>query len=313
MSSTWGSVREAFTESTALELDLLGRALPLSPLAATGNVRIRVDEGHVHIGVAAQPVRVHVSLGVADNIGASPEGCVELLGIRPLLFGTAWKVLDLFMDALMADNQVPTNGLGRYNIAAKVRRARSGQLAQDLLQRDTWDAVRQVYAATDQLRHSLVHRRVTVDEQGTLTGHDEQGAALAPKLTLDEQESMARAAQRLGEAASQGPPVDARTQLDLAAWLARLSALHGVTLGAGEPLAVIRELTMVVYPHPESGAYLLPVPELWALPNLAGDAAVDLVVEFSDQPGIMARGRLEDAPMELVQLDPAALPDWLGR
>jgi hypothetical protein len=70
---------------------------------------------------------------------------------------------------------------------------------------------------------------------------------------------------------------------------------------------------MVVYRHPESGAYLLPVPELWALPNLAGDAAVDLVVEFSDQPGIMARGRLEDAPMELVQLDPAALPDWLGR
>jgi hypothetical protein len=86
-----------------------------------------------------------------------------------------------------------------------------------------------------------------------------------------------------------------------------------VTLGAGEPLAVIRELTMVVYPHPESGAYLLPVPELWALPNLAGDAAVDLVVEFSDEPGIMARGRLEDAPMELVQLDPAARPDWLGR
>jgi hypothetical protein len=35
---------------------------------------------------------------------------------------------------------------------------------------------------------------------------------------------------------------------------------------------------------------------LWALPNLAGDVAVDLVVEFCDQPGIIARGRLEDAP-----------------
>jgi hypothetical protein len=47
--------------------------------------------------------------------------------------------------------------------------------------------------------------------------------------------------------------------------------------------------------------------------NLAGDVAVDLVVEFSDQPGIIARGRLEDARMEVVLLNPAALPAWLGR
>jgi hypothetical protein len=52
----------------------------------------------------------------------------------------------------------------------------------------------------------------------------------------------------------------------------------------------------VVSPEPESRAYPLGVPDLWALPNLAGDVAVDLVVEFCDQPGIIARGRLEDAP-----------------
>jgi hypothetical protein len=119
-------------------MDLLGRALPLSSLTATGDVRIRVDPGHVHIGVAAAPLQVHVSIGLADSMGASPEGCVELLGIRPLLFGTAWKVLDLFMDSLMAANQVPTNRLGRYSIAAKVTRASSGQLVQDLLERNTW-------------------------------------------------------------------------------------------------------------------------------------------------------------------------------
>ncbi|WP_156465353.1 hypothetical protein [Knoellia sp. Soil729] len=57
---------------------------------------------------------------------------------------------------------------------------------------------------------------------------------------------MARAGQRLGEAASQGWPVDARTRLDLGAWLAKLSSLHGVDLGAGAPLEVIRELTVVL-------------------------------------------------------------------
>jgi hypothetical protein len=253
MLSRWASIRDAFVESTALELDLLGRALPLCPLSATGDVRIRVDQGHEHIGVAAAPLRVHVSVGLADSIGAGPEGCVELLGIRPRLFGTAWKVLDLFMDALMAENQVPTNRLGRYSIAAKVTRANSGQLGQDLLERNTWVALRELYAVTDQLRHSLVHRRVTVDQHGILTGHDKQGVALAPVLTLDEQEAIARAVQRLGEAASQGPPVDVRTQLDLAAWLARLSALHGLTLGAFEPLTVVRELTMVVYPTQNLG------------------------------------------------------------
>jgi hypothetical protein len=313
VSSTWSSIREAFTESTALELDLLGRALPLSPLAATGDVRIRVDGGHTHIGVAAAPLRVHVSLALADRVGATAEGCVELLGIRPLLFGTAWKVLDLFMDAVMADNNEPTNRLGRYPIAAKVQRANSGQLAQNVLEQDTWDALRHVYTATDELRHSLIHRRVTVDNQGTLTGHDEQGASLTPTLTVEEQEALARAAQRLGEAAGQSPPVDARIQLDLAAWLTRLSGLHGVTLRAGEPLAVIRELTYVVDPDPESGTYPLPVPELWELPNLEGQNAVDLVVEFRDQPGVIARGRLEEAPTELVQLSPTALPDWLRR
>ena len=66
-----------------------------------------MDPGHVHIGVAAAPLQVHVSIGLADSMGASPEGCVELLGIRPLLFGTAWKVLDLFMDSLMAANHCP--------------------------------------------------------------------------------------------------------------------------------------------------------------------------------------------------------------
>jgi hypothetical protein len=53
-----------------------------------------------------------------------------------------------------------------------------------------------------------------VDQQGTLTGHDEQGVALVHVLSLNEQEAIARAAQRLREAAIQGPPVDVRTQLD---------------------------------------------------------------------------------------------------
>ena len=133
------------------------------------------------------------------------------------------------------------------------------------------------------------------------------------QLTVDEQEALARAAQRLGEAASQGRPVDARTQLDLFGMANQVANPHGVPLRAGEPLPVIRELTYVVYPDPESGAYPLPVAELWKLPNVVGEPAVDLVVDFGDParhhrawaPGGCAHG--------LVQLNPIALPDWLAR
>ena len=252
-----------------------------------------------------------MAIGVADSLGATRESCVELLGIHPLLFGTAWKVLDLYVEALMADNQVPRDRFGRHTISAKVNATHNGSLTQDLLTQEAWDAVRQVYANTHQLRHSLVHRRVTLDAQGTLTGHDEQGAPLPTSLSVAEQEALVRAALRLGEAAAQGPPVDARTLLDLTAWLARLSSLHGVPLAPEGLPGTIREITVVLHRDPRSGLYLLHVPELWDNANLGGQQVADLVVVFSDQPGIIATGRLEDAPAERVELNPGALPDWL--
>lgn len=299
-------------EATALELDLLARALPTVPLHATGDVRVRVDQGQVGVGVAARPASVHVAIGVADSLGATPERCVELLGIYPLLFGTAWKVLDLYVEALMVDNQIPRDRFGRYTITAKVKATQNGALTQNLVTQEAWDALRQVYANTEQLRHSLIHRRVTLDAQGTLTGHDEQGAPLPTTLSVPEQEALVRVALRLGEAAAQDPPVDSRTQLDLAAWLARLARFHAVPLAAEGLPDTIREVTLVLHRDPDSGLYPLDVPQLWENANLAGQRVADLVVEFSDQPGVIATGRLEDATVEDMELDPAALPDWLG-
>ena len=57
----WQDMRADFMEATALELDLPARALPMVPLHATGDVRIRVDQGQVGVEVSARPVAVQLS------------------------------------------------------------------------------------------------------------------------------------------------------------------------------------------------------------------------------------------------------------
>ena len=117
------------------------------------------------------------------------------------------------------------------------------------------------------------------------------------QLTVDEQEALARAAQRLGEAASQGRPVDARTQLDLFGMANQVAKPAWRTSARGRAAARHPRADLRGVPRPRIWCLPLPVAELWKLPNVVGEPAVDLVVDFGDQPGIIARGRLEDAPM----------------
>ena len=79
-----------FDADTSLERDMLRRALPLAETISTGNAHATVD-------LAANRVAIGVSL--SETAGATPASCVDLLRIRPLLTGAAWKVLDLLLEA----------------------------------------------------------------------------------------------------------------------------------------------------------------------------------------------------------------------
>ena len=79
------------------------------------------------------------------------------------------------------------------------------------------------------------------------------------QLTVDEQEALARALSAWARRPARVGLWMRVPSWTFSAWLTRLPNPHGVPLRAGEPLPVIRELTYVVYPDPESGAYPSPL------------------------------------------------------
>src|SRR5713226_3422130 len=78
-----------FDEASALERDTLLRALPLLALDGHSSATARLDMATDQVGIA---------MTLTETLGPTPVGCVDLLKIRPLLFGAAWKVLDLLLE-----------------------------------------------------------------------------------------------------------------------------------------------------------------------------------------------------------------------
>ena len=295
-----------FADDTALERTLLEQALPLVATESTGAWRAEVDMTRLDLTVSAQ-------LGFAETIGPTPEGCVELLQIRPLLLGTAWKVLDLLLEqGLAAAGEVAPGRNGRWQIAQKVDRARVAAGRPVVLDASCWQALAATYVETFELRHCLVHRAVFVDPATrALAGHDTQGAALRP-VDPQEQEAFIRAVLRAAQLVL-APAPDVRVTLDLRRHLDALVGVHGVVLPPVPDYEVLREITAIVGPDPAApGRYVLDVPALRARVGLAAEASADLIVRLQDRPGQELRGRLEHAPNAIVQLDPATPPAWLS-
>ena len=68
---------------------------------------------------------VDVALNLGDTIGPTPTGCIELLQVRPLLVGTAWKVLDLLLETALDLVPLRRDRNHHWSIDAKVKHARA--------------------------------------------------------------------------------------------------------------------------------------------------------------------------------------------
>jgi len=291
-----------FDQASGLERDMLLRALPLVPTRSSDAWRMKIDLS------APDPVQAQVAMD--EIVGATPEACIDLLRIRPLLFGAAWKVLDLLLEeAFSQANEVPDLSRG-YSIGEKGRIARSGAGRPTKISVDVWSAITLTYDATRVLRDSLVHRRVYIDQTGSLVGLDAGGGRLAP-LSAAEQEALARMTMRASEVVL--GPVDSREEIDLRYQLTVLERLHKVSLSPGGLPPRIPEITVVVDPtNVGADTYMLDVQQVIGNYPFAGNAYADLIVEFRDRPGQVLRGRLEDAPQSIETIDPAQPPSWLS-
>lgn len=292
-----------FASETALDRDVLVRALPLVHLMAGPSPDTAV------LNVAANTAQVSVL--VTESLGATPSSCVDLLRLRPLLVGAAWRVLDLLLEeALEAAGEVPDLRQGtRWSIHEKVSKAGSRAGRPSWIPSVSWDAALACYVETHQLRHSLVHRTVHTDSANSLIGYDEQGKALRT-MTTDEQEAFGRMVMRLSELALQGAP-NLRILADLDAQMARLSGVHGTPHAAVKSVVPVTVLKVILDPN-DAGLYEIDVDWLRQRHPFQGSQFVDLVVTFRDRPGAELRGQLEDALSGIHALDPLVPPSWLS-
>jgi hypothetical protein len=167
------------------------------------------------------------------------------------------------------------------------------------------------YAATEELRHCLLHRAVFTDTSGALIWHDKQGAPGRP-VTREEQDAFVRAALRAAQLVIPPSP-DERIEDDLMHQLGLLAGVHGVALGQVPQHLRLARITAIIGADPATpGSYKLDVPALKSQSPWPDAAWADLFVQLNDRPGQELRGRLEHAPDAVVATDPAAPPSWLS-
>jgi hypothetical protein len=187
-----------FEDDTAFERYVLDRATPLLPQSQAMSV-IELGQGNsTSVAVTPEPIAVHVQ--VFDSTGSGPDQ-LSLADVRPLLFGAAWKVLDLLTEFGLELAGVPHDAGSRYTIEFKVGKANSGNVTPVVPfggRTDLWTRVMGCYASTEDLRHSLVHRRLIVNHaSGKIAG---VAGTTVPELTSSELTAFCQVAIAVAEA-----------------------------------------------------------------------------------------------------------------
>ncbi len=282
-----------FQVETAWESTVLAIAIPLMPLTASG---------------AGLDLRTNaVSIELTSIV--SGEGSDALRNsLLPLLFGAAWKTLDLALELAFARAGLAPRDGRQWRIHEKSRHAAAhrGSLSGLSSTIDAWQALGLLYRQTCEIRHALVHRRVRVDPSTLdLMGFDSNGAALLP-LSYDEQMAFCRLAQRVVQTISKGT-LQPRIEADLRKQLADLQRHHGVAVHSN---ASNRPPVRVIDALPATSS--IDVPKLLeeARARFPGVQYVDLELRLADGRSLV--GELESAPQEMVTIDPASPPDWLS-
>jgi hypothetical protein len=289
-----GSAAE-FEEATAFERWALEGLVPLP--ASRPHTQVKdLEQNAVRVAVGTAVVRVYA--------GGVREVQVDL---RPLAFGAAWKVLDLLLE--LALSQAGLGGVGRIAIRSKVAHAkRAAGLCPPLTcHAALWGVLTAVYLATEEIRHSLVHRLAEVDRAtGELTGRDDQGNVL-PSITAEHQEAFCRAVQRAAQTIVERA-MSARQLSDMSWNLDQLGHLHGQPALGGQPMELV---PLGIAPTRLSGKdVLVDAPALlWELrQNFPDRTGYDATFKLPDGRQLLVE--LEQAPATEVAVDPDDLPDW---
>jgi hypothetical protein len=300
-----------FADDTAFERYILDRATPLLPRPQGSSVIELGEAGSSNVSVAVQPATVYVSAGDSTR---SPGGQLSADDIRPLLFGAAWKVLDLLCELALEQAGVAHNQGWRYTITLKVREATSGNVAPTQpfdCRPDLWTRIMGTYASTEQLRNSLVHRRLVITSAtGDISGVGAPGQTAPAPVTAGEQSAFCQVAVGAAEAVIDGT-LPTRRAGQLAWALDQLTSHHRQpSIGASPVQGLIPRVVVRASPGPSNGLTL----DFTDIDNRAraavqGVSHYDVEIRLPDNR--VLAGALEDAPSGQTAFSLANPPSWL--
>lgn len=292
---------EDFDEATLFERLALDRVRPVLGDESTDEIDLRSVD--LHGGVIVN-VQLYCSVsGDAVNSVAT--------ALTPLLFGAAWKVLDLFVElALNRSGAKPKRK--NWTIDEKVTAAQDGLGLSSLLTGDAalWRAILCTYAATHQHRHCVVHRTAQFSSQAVqLAGVDKSGAALRP-MTKNELDAFLCIAQEIASAVIAGG-LELRSADYLRFELDQLRGHTGLSKLGGKrrskPVMVRMVPTLV-----GGDLYELDFKAAYARATEARPHShYDVWIDCPDDSGRILFARMEDVPMETVMFRSDSPPTFL--
>jgi hypothetical protein len=259
------------------------------------------------------------SLAVGSVSSSSSVGDVAKLraNVRPLLFGAAWKILDLLVELALANARIPPDNkkTGEYRITTKQSEAPKGICPSLSSHPQAWAAIAEIYGNTAELRHCLVHRTATVaTPSGEFNGTNKSGIPLQP-LTSVEQDSFCLLALICSEAviAANAGKLSKRQYLRIAGHLDQLHLHHSAPrLGGIAATSIIRVDVKAVATASgfELDTDLIRPAAIRRTPN-AAHAFLDVYVHDPNGHHPTLCGSLEDAPPGVSSIDFASPPAWL--
>lgn len=292
-----------FGENSAFERYVLDEMAPALPRFFGAQIVDYTDDMlRIHAVVSPMPAQATASINGAGQMAA--------IDITPMVFGAAWKILDVLADAILGKKQ---NG-DPLTIEAKCSQALTGngppRQKPFSNEPDLWKRVMHLYGNTMDLRHSVVHRQLVPRNDSNLEATPNLGqTAPATVMTPEELSYFFRMVQGFS-AALIAERISTRERLNLAFLINQLHRHHGLVQLAG------REITryVVVLAKPQvspSGMF-----EFDARPAMAEararwpTAAIDLFLFMPD--GNVLGGALEDAPTDRpASVNPNSPPRWL--
>jgi hypothetical protein len=236
----------------------------------------------------------------------------------PLMFGAAWKILDLVVEDSLGPLPPGRNGRPRNwrieDKATEVLAANGAVKARKPFTRRNpeWMAAMRMYANTKELRHAITHRDAGHDANGNLDIEvtDNQGITQRYVMSLDEQLAFCRATRRLINAILT-KQLDARDRDDLAFHLAQARQYSQAT-SDGRDLRAVREI-IVNLPEVTPGVVRVDVPTAKAAMNGQPEPHIADLVAFV--PGLSAPlvGALEKMPAVVREFPIGNPPRWLAQ